>query len=58
VAWALGGLTSPWAALAVPAAFLDALAFAATLIAFSARQQSDLVFVTWCGEGSLRRSVR
>jgi lipooligosaccharide transport system permease protein len=44
VAAALGGVSSPWAVLAVPAAVLGALAVAAPLAAFSARQQSDAAF--------------
>lgn len=44
VAALLGGVRSPWAVLAVPAAALCAAAFAAPITAFSATQQTDLKF--------------
>lgn len=44
VAALLGAVPSPWAVLAVPAAVLGALAFAAPLTAYSAGQDSDLSF--------------
>ena len=44
VAALLGGVPSPWAVLAVPAAVAGGLAFAAPLIAFSATQDSDVPF--------------
>jgi len=44
VAVLLGGVTSPWAPLAVPAAVLGALAIVAPLAAFSATQESDAAF--------------
>jgi lipooligosaccharide transport system permease protein len=40
----LGGVPSPWGALALPAAVLGATAFAAPLTAFSATQDIDLAF--------------
>jgi lipooligosaccharide transport system permease protein len=44
VAALLGGVHSPWAPLAVPAAVLGALAIVAPLAAFSATQESDAAF--------------
>jgi lipooligosaccharide transport system permease protein len=44
VAALLGGVLSPWAVLAVPAAVLCASAFAAPLAAFSATQEDDSAF--------------
>lgn len=44
VAAILGGVRSPWAVLAVPAAVLCGLSFAAPITAFSATQQTDLSF--------------
>jgi lipooligosaccharide transport system permease protein len=44
VATLLGGVRSPWAALAVPSAVLGALSVAAPLAAFSATQDSDATF--------------
>ena len=44
VAAILGGVTSAWGLLAVPAAALGATAFAAPLTAFSATQDSDVAF--------------
>lgn len=44
VAALLGGVPSPWGVLAVPAAALGGLAFAAPLVAYSAGQDSDLSF--------------
>lgn len=44
VAAVLGAVPSPWAVVAVPAAALGGLAFAAPLTAFSAAQDSDLTF--------------
>jgi lipooligosaccharide transport system permease protein len=44
VATALGGVESPWAVMAIPAATLTALAFAAPLTAFSATQDNDANF--------------
>lgn len=40
----LGGVSSWWAVLAVPAAVLTALAFASVLAAYAATQQMDLTF--------------
>jgi lipooligosaccharide transport system permease protein len=44
VAWALGGLVSPWAVLALPAAVLCAAAFAAPVSAWAITQVSDAPF--------------
>jgi len=44
VAALLGGVTSPWGVLAVPAAALGGLAFAAPLTAYSAGRESDMSF--------------
>src|SRR5262245_25466150 len=44
VGTAFGGVISPWAVLAVPAAVLGALALAAPLSAFAVTQQNDLPF--------------
>jgi len=44
VAVLLGGVPSPWGILAVPAATLGALAFAAPLAAYAATQDTDLTF--------------
>ena len=44
VAAALGGVSSPWAVLAVPAAVAGALAFAAPLAAFAVTQETDIAF--------------
>jgi lipooligosaccharide transport system permease protein len=44
VAALLGAVPSPWGVLAVPAAALGGLAFAAPLTAYSAGQESDLSF--------------
>src|SRR5438477_894675 len=44
VAAALGGVPSPWGVLAVPAAALGAVAFAAPLAAYAATQDTDLTF--------------
>ena len=44
VAAVLGGVPSPWAALAVPASVLCALAFAAPIGAFTATQETDFRF--------------
>jgi lipooligosaccharide transport system permease protein len=44
VAWILGGLASPWAVLAVPAAVLTALSFGAPLVAFACGQSTDMTF--------------
>jgi lipooligosaccharide transport system permease protein len=44
VAAALGGVSSGWAVLAVPAAVLGAMSVAAPLAAFAAAQQSDATF--------------
>ena len=44
VAWALGGLVSLWAVLALPAAVLCAVAFAAPVSAWAITQESDAVF--------------
>src|SRR5680860_1164719 len=44
VAAALGAIASPWAVLAVGAAMLTGLAFAAPISAFSAAQESDARF--------------
>ena len=44
VAWALGGLVSPWAVLALPAAVLCAVAFAAPVSAWAITQESDAPF--------------
>lgn len=44
VAWALGGLASPWAVLALPAGVLCAVAFAAPIAAWAITQQTDVVF--------------
>jgi len=44
VAAGLGGIPSPWGILAVPAAALGALAFAAPLAAYAATQDTDLTF--------------
>lgn len=44
VAWLLGGVSSAWGVLAVPAAVLGALAFAAPLAAWSAGRDSDASF--------------
>jgi lipooligosaccharide transport system permease protein len=41
IAALLGGLASPWAALALPAGVLTALAFSAVLSGFAIRQQDD-----------------
>jgi lipooligosaccharide transport system permease protein len=41
VATAMGGIDSPWAVFAIPAAALTALAFAAPLTAYSATQEND-----------------
>jgi lipooligosaccharide transport system permease protein len=43
VAALLGGIVSPWAVLALPAAVLCALAFAAPMSAFSITQDTDVV---------------
>lgn len=45
VALALGGVISPWAVLAVPAAVLTALAFAAPLTAWAATRETDQPFL-------------
>ncbi|HEY3140614.1 MAG TPA: ABC transporter permease [Acidimicrobiales bacterium] len=44
VAALLGGVPSAWAILAIPAAVLCALAFAAPLVAFAVVQQTDVYF--------------
>ena len=44
VAAVLGGVPSAWGVLAIPAAVLGALAFAAPLAAFAVTQESDLPF--------------
>jgi lipooligosaccharide transport system permease protein len=44
VASLLGGVPSPWAVLAVPAAMLTALAFSAPLAAYAATQTTDVSF--------------
>jgi lipooligosaccharide transport system permease protein len=44
VATALGGVASPWAVLAIPAAVLTGLAFAAPLAAFAATRETDQSF--------------
>lgn len=44
VATPLGGVVSPWAVLAIPAAVLTALAFASTLTAYSATRENDVTF--------------
>jgi lipooligosaccharide transport system permease protein len=44
VAALLGAVPSPWGVLAVPAAALGGLAFAAPLTAYSAGQDSDMSF--------------
>lgn len=44
VAWLLGGVPSAWGVLAVPAAVLCALAFAAPIAAFTATQETDIGF--------------
>jgi lipooligosaccharide transport system permease protein len=44
VAAALGGVPSPWGVLAIPAAALGGVAFAAPLTAYSAGRESDLSF--------------
>jgi lipooligosaccharide transport system permease protein len=44
IAALLGAVPSPWGVLAVPAAALGGLAFAAPLCAYSAAQDSDLSF--------------
>lgn len=44
VAWALGGVASPWGVLAVPAAMLCAVAVSAPTCAFAAAQDSDAPF--------------
>jgi lipooligosaccharide transport system permease protein len=44
VATALGGVISPWAVFAVPAAALTALAFAAPMTAYSATRENDATF--------------
>jgi lipooligosaccharide transport system permease protein len=44
VAAALGGVPSLWGVLAVPAAVLGAVAFAAPLAAYAATQDTDLTF--------------
>lgn len=44
VAAVLGAIASPWAVLAIPAAVLTGLAFAAPISAFSATQESDSRF--------------
>jgi lipooligosaccharide transport system permease protein len=44
IAALLGGLVSPWAVLALPAAVLCAVAFAAPLAAFSITQEADGAF--------------
>jgi lipooligosaccharide transport system permease protein len=44
VATLLGGVPSPWGLLAIPAAVAGALAFAAPLAAYAARQDSDMTF--------------
>jgi lipooligosaccharide transport system permease protein len=44
VAALIGGVTSPWGVLAVPAAALGGLAFAAPLTAYSAGRDSDQSF--------------
>jgi lipooligosaccharide transport system permease protein len=44
VATLLGGVSSPWAALAVPVAALCAMAFAAPLAAYAVAQDSDVHF--------------
>lgn len=46
VAALLGAIPSAWGVLAVPAAVLGGLAFAAPVCAFSAAQDSDLIFTT------------
>lgn len=43
---AFGTVLSPWAAVAVPAALLTGLAFAAPIAAFAATQQNDMAFST------------
>jgi len=44
VAAVLGGIASPWAVLALPAAMLTGLAFSAPICAFSATQETDTRF--------------
>jgi lipooligosaccharide transport system permease protein len=44
IAAALGGVTSPWAVLAILAAVAGALAFAAPLAAFAVTQETDVAF--------------
>lgn len=44
VAALLGGIASPWAVLALPAAVLTGLAFSAPICAFSATQETDTRF--------------
>jgi lipooligosaccharide transport system permease protein len=44
VATLLGGVPSPWAVLALPAAVLTAMAFAAPLAAYAATQDTDVTF--------------
>ena len=44
VAALLGAVPSPWGVLAIPAATLGALAFAAPVCAYSARQDTDIPF--------------
>ncbi|HEX8802863.1 MAG TPA: ABC transporter permease [Acidimicrobiales bacterium] len=44
VASLLGAVVSPWGVLAVPAAAAGGLAFAAPLVAFAARQETDVPF--------------
>jgi lipooligosaccharide transport system permease protein len=44
VAWALGGLVSPWAVLALPAAVLCATAIATPVSAWAVTQESDAPF--------------
>lgn len=44
VAMLFGGIRSPWAVLAVPAAVLCGLSFAAPLAAYTATQETDLSF--------------
>lgn len=44
VAWLFGGVPSPWGLLALPAAVLCAVAFAAPITAFTATQDTDIGF--------------
>jgi lipooligosaccharide transport system permease protein len=44
VAAALGGVRSPWAVLAVPAAVLTSMAFGVLLTAYAATQETDVTF--------------